>query len=121
MLGSKSGQQGTLCIRKYQPDYVLPLLPSTVHMAMNADLLGPSPDGSTRGEPVPAIVVGLSSFPECITISYERSGHTQLYRDCPVKCLTFPILRTESPAPKCCASPLPTAPCLPPSATEWLP
>ena len=51
---------------------------------MNADLLAPSSSvfypRDTTGERVP--VVGLSSFPECVTISYERSGHTQLYRDC---------------------------------------
>ena len=37
-VGCKSGQQGTLCIRKYQCDCVLPPLLSTEHMAMNADL-----------------------------------------------------------------------------------
>ena len=35
MSGCKSGQQGTLCIRKYRCDYVLPLLLSTGHIAMN--------------------------------------------------------------------------------------
>ena len=37
----RSGQQGTLCIRKYRCDYVLPPLLSTGQMAMNADLLAP--------------------------------------------------------------------------------
>ena len=39
MLGSKMGQQDTLCILKCRCDYVLPPLLSTVHMAINADLL----------------------------------------------------------------------------------
>ena len=39
MLGSKNGQHGTLCIRKHQCDYILPLLLSIVHMATNADFL----------------------------------------------------------------------------------
>ena len=73
MLGSKSGQQGTLHIRKYRCDYVLPPLLSTVHMAMNIDLLELGsdffyPKGTTR-ELVPATFVGLSSFPECVAIS----------------------------------------------------
>ena len=44
MSGCKSGQQGTLCIRKYRCDYVLPPLLSTCHMALNAEFLAP---GST--------------------------------------------------------------------------
>ena len=103
LLGSKSGQQGTLCIQKYRCDYVLLPLLSTVHMAMNADLLVPGSNvfylRGTTGERVPATVVGLSSFPECVAISYEHSSHTQIYRDCPVKRLTFPIVCAESPEP----------------------
>ena len=49
---------------------------STAHMAMNADLLKPGSDvfylRGTTGERVPAPVVGLSSFPECVAIRYER-------------------------------------------------
>ena len=80
---------------------------------MNADLLAPGSNvfylrGTTR-EHVLATIVGLSSFPECVAISYERSGHTQLYRDCPVGRLTFPIVRAESPASERCPSPPPTA------------
>ena len=67
---------------------------------------------------MPATDVGLSSFPEGVAISYERSGHTQLYHDCPVKRPAFPIVRKESPASERCASPPPAAPCLPPLATE---
>ena len=49
----KSGQQSTLCIRKYWCDYVLLPLLSTVHMAVNADLLAPGSNvfylrGTTR-------------------------------------------------------------------------
>ena len=109
----RSGQQGTLCIRKYRCDYVLPPLLSTGQMAMNADLLAPGSKvfylRGTTGERVPATVVGLSSFPECVAISYERSGHTQLYKDCPVERLTFPIERAESPASEGSPSPPPTA------------
>ena len=72
----------TLCIRKCWCDYVLPPLLSTGHMAMNADLLAPSSNvfylRGTTGECVPATVGGLSSFLECVAISYERSVHTQL-------------------------------------------
>ena len=79
---------------------------------MNADLLAPGsnvfyPRG-TIGELVPATAVGLVSFPECVAISYERSSHTQLYCDCPVERLTFPIVRAESPTSKRCPSPPPT-------------
>ena len=89
LLGSKSQQQGTLCIRKYRCDCVLPpLLSPVLNMAMDTDLLAPGNDifylGGTTGEHVHAIVVGLSSFPDCVTISYERSGHKQLYLDCPL-------------------------------------
>ena len=58
---------------------------------------------------MPATVVGLLSFPECVTISYERSDHAQLYCDCPMERLTFPIERAESPASERCLSPPPTA------------
>ena len=56
---------------------------------MSVDLLVPGinvfyPRGTTR-ERVPATVVGLSSLPECVAISHESLGHTQLYRDCPVE------------------------------------
>ena len=54
---------------------------------MNVDILAPGTKvfylRGTTGERVAATVVGLSSFPECVAISYERSGHTQLYKDCP--------------------------------------
>ena len=97
MSGCKSGQQGTLCIRKYQCDYVLPPLLSTGHMAMSADHLAPGSTvchlRGTTGKRVPATVVGLLSFPECVAISYKRSDHTQLYCDCPVERLTSPIER----------------------------
>ena len=36
-VGCKSGQQGTVCIRKYWCDYGLPPLLSTGHMALNAE------------------------------------------------------------------------------------
>ena len=42
-----------------------------------------------RGEHVLAIVVGLSSFPECAAISCEHSRHTSLYCNCPVERFTF--------------------------------
>ena len=96
MSGCKSGQQGTLCIQKYWCDYVLPPLLSTGHMPINADPLALDANVSylrgTTGE----------------RVSYERSGHTQLYCDCPVKQLTFPVLRAESPSSECCPSPAPT-------------
>ena len=80
---------------------VSPPLLSTGHMAMNADLLAPGSSvfylRGTTGERVPATVVGLSSFPECVAINYERSGHTQYYCNCPVARLTFPIVRVDSP------------------------
>ena len=68
---------------------------------MNVDLLAPGSTvfylSGTTWERVPATIVGLSSFPECVAISYERSGHTRYYRDCPVARLTFPIVRADSP------------------------
>ena len=80
MSGCKSGQRGALCIRKYQCDYVLPPLLSTGHMAMNVDLLAPGSNvfylRGTTGEHVPATVVGLVSFPECVAISCEHASHT---------------------------------------------
>ena len=79
---------------------------------MDADLLAPGSNvfyvrGTTR-EHVLATIVGLLSFPECVAISYKRSGYTQLYRDCPVERLTFPIVRMESPTSERC--PLPYVP-----------
>ena len=76
---------------------LLPPLLSTGHMPMNADLLAPGTSvfylrGAT-GERVPTTVVGLSSFLECVTISYEHRGHKQYYHNCPVERLTFPIVR----------------------------
>ena len=62
----------------------------------------------TIGERVPATVVGLLSFPECVAIGYERSSHIQLYCECPVERLTFSIVRAESPASERCLSPPPT-------------
>ena len=58
---------------------------------------------------MPATVVGLLSFPECVAITYERAGHTQqLCCGCPVEWLTFPIERVESPTSERCLSPPPT-------------
>ena len=83
---------------------------------MNADFFAPGRyvfylrgTRGTIGERVPATVVVLLSFPECVATSYERSGHMQLYCDCPVERLTFPIVRAESPDSECCPSPPPTA------------
>ena len=80
---------------------------------MNADLLMPGKNvsylrGTTR-ERVHATIVGLLSFVECVTISYECSGRTQLYCDCPVERLTFPIVRAKSPTSERCPSQPPTA------------
>ena len=82
---------------------------------MTDDLLAPGNNvvhlRSTSGESVPATatVVDLLSFPACVAISYERSGHTQLNSDCPVEWLTFPIVRADSSASDHGPSPLPTA------------
>ena len=75
-VGCLCGDQGTFYIRKYRCYYVLPPFYSTGHMAMNADLLKPGSDvfclrGTDR---VPATVVGLLFFSECIAIRYECSG-----------------------------------------------
>ena len=55
---------------------------------------------------MPATVVGLSSFPECVAIRYERMGHSQLYQaECPVEDLTLPgfsRLRTLCLPTMCC-------------------
>ena len=114
MLGPRSncawyvcGLQGTLCIGKYWCYCILPPLYPEGHMAINADLLKPANDafylrGTTR-ESVPATVAGLSSFPECVAIGYECSGHTQHYGDCPVGYLTFPIALADSAASDRCA------------------
>ena len=58
---------------------------------------------------MPATVVGLSSLLEFVAISHEHSGHTQLYSDCPVEQLTFPIVRMDSPTSGRGPFPLPTA------------
>ena len=42
----------------------------------------------TKGE---RTVVSLLSFLECVAIGYERSGHTQLYRECPVSHFPLPV------------------------------
>ena len=67
---------------------------------MNADLLAQGSSAfymrGTTGERVPTTVVGLSSFLECVAISYERSRCTQYYHDCPVARPTFPIVRADS-------------------------
>ena len=76
MLGSKVGQQCYFVDSKLS---VLSPLLSTGNMAMNADLLASSSNvfylRGISGERVPATIVGLSSFPECVAISYECSGH----------------------------------------------
>ena len=63
---------------------------------MNTDLLAPGSSAfylrGTIGECVPATVVGLLSFLERVAISYERSGHTQYYRDCPVAGVPFGVI-----------------------------
>ena len=80
---------------------------------MNADLLGPGSSvfylRGTTGKRVPATVVGLSSFPECVSISYECSGHTEYDRDCPVERVTFPTVCADSPPSDRSPSPPPTA------------
>ena len=48
---------------------------------------------------MPATVVSLSSFPECVAITYEHSRHTQLHRDCPVGRLTCPLSARTFPLP----------------------
>ena len=65
----------------------------------------------TTGERVPATatVVSLSSFLECVAISYERSRHIQYYHDCPMACLTFPIVRADFLDSNRGVSPPPTA------------
>ena len=80
----------------------MPILPPLLSMAMNADLLAHDSNifylSATTGERLPATVVGLLSLPECVAISHEHSGHTQLYRDCPMQRLAFPIVHVDSPA-----------------------
>ena len=80
---------------------------------MNVDLLAPGSSvfylRGTTGKVVPTTVVGLSSFPECVANSYERSGHAQYYRDCPMVRLTFPTVRADSPDSDRGPSPPPTA------------
>ena len=77
------GLQGALYVAQYQYSYVFPPLDFIGHMAMNADFLKPGSNvfhqRGTTGERVPATVVGLSSFPECVAIQYEHSGRSQLY------------------------------------------
>ena len=80
---------------------------------MNIDLLVSGSNvfylrGTSR-ECVPATVVGLLSFPECVAISYERSEQTQLKCDCTLERLTFPIVRADFPASDRGLSPPPTA------------
>ena len=76
-------------------------------IAINADLLAPGSNVfSLRGHR--GACACHCCFPECVSISYERSGHTQqLYRECPMERLTFPIVRAESPASERCVSPPP--------------
>ena len=71
--------------------YFLP----TYHMSMNSVLLAPGTGvfylRGTTNKRVPATIVGSSSKADCVAIQYERSGHCQLYVDCPRECLTFPF------------------------------
>ena len=64
-------------------------------MSMNSKLLAPG-NGvfylrGTTNERVPTTIVGSLSKADCVAIQYERSGHSQLYADCPLDRLTFPI------------------------------
>ena len=74
------GPRGTFYIRKKRCYYNLPLLYTTGHVAMNAELLKRGSDVFyLRGtEHMLATVVGLLSFPNCIAIGYTCSGHTKL-------------------------------------------
>ena len=71
------------------------LLSVFAYLLLFADLLVPGTNvfylRGTIGQRVLATVVGISSFPKCVAISYERSDHAQLYCDCPVERLTSPI------------------------------
>ena len=48
---------------------------------------------------MPATVVGLLSFPECVAISYECSDHTQLCCDCPWSGSPSPLNARSPPLP----------------------
>ena len=78
---------------------VSPPLLSTGHMAINADLLAPGSSvfylRGTTGERVPATVVGLSSFPECVAISLVM---TQVIRLAP-RALTIFARTMHTPPP----------------------
>ena len=69
--------------------YFLP----TNHMSMNSELLAPGTGvfylRGNDNEHVPTTIVGSSSKADCVAIQYERSGHSQLYADCPLDRLTF--------------------------------
>ena len=72
---------------------------STAHIPRNSELLDPSSGvvyPGTTNEHVTAANVAPSSTPDCVAIQYERSGHPQLYLDCPLDHLVFPISRAES-------------------------
>ena len=97
--------------------YFLP----TDHMSMNSHLLAPGTGvfylQGTTNKRVPATIVGSSSKADCVAIQYERSGHSQLYADCPLDRLTFPITHSDSAASDCdCAAQCAAVPALPPSS-----
>ena len=77
MLGSQVGRWAVGHLEDSKSSVSPPLL-STRHMAMNVDLLAPGSSvfylrGTTR-ERVPAIVVGLSSFPEGSVVKMSKKN-----------------------------------------------
>ena len=85
-------------------------------MAMNADLLAAGSNvfylRGTTGEHVPATVVGLSSFPECVAISYDDEvlgvewaivacQPLRPPRPCPKRLCSTPVSDTSTPLPLC--------------------
>ena len=78
---------------------------STDHMSMNYELLAAGTGvfylRGTMNERVPAPIVGASSKADCVAIQYERCGHSQVYADCPLDRLTFPITGADYPVSDC--------------------
>ena len=75
-------------------------LSSIAHVSMNFELLelgsGVFYLRGTMIKRVLTAIVSPSSTPDCVAIQYEQSGHFQLYPDCSLDHLMFPMLGAPS-------------------------
>uniref|UniRef100_A0A7S4FZN3 Uncharacterized protein n=1 Tax=Eutreptiella gymnastica TaxID=73025 RepID=A0A7S4FZN3_9EUGL len=66
----------------------------------HSEVLGPGSGvfylRGTVNKRVPATIVGPSAAPDCVAVQCECICHSQLYLDCPLDHLTFPISCAQS-------------------------